>query len=88
MKRAALLLSISIALCSACAARPEVAPARVLGPVPCAAPVAPVLPRIDGDIPLDHPGNVNATLERDSRLRRYISGLRAALNCYDAQVVQ
>ena len=34
---------------------------------------------------LDTPENVATLLERESRLRRYINGLRAALACYDAQ---
>ena len=43
------------------------------------------LPAVDGENLLDTPANVNALLERDSRMRRYIAGLRAALDCYAAQ---
>jgi hypothetical protein len=51
----------------------------------CASPSAPELPPVDGGNPLDDPANVAALLERDARIRRYISGLRAAIACYDAQ---
>jgi hypothetical protein len=51
----------------------------------CASPSAPVLPVVDGGRSFDDAANVAALLERDSRLRRYISGLRAAIACYDAQ---
>jgi hypothetical protein len=51
----------------------------------CASPSAPELPLVDGDRAFDDPANVAALLERDNRLRRYISGLRAAIACYDAQ---
>lgn len=84
MKRAALLLSILTVLCSGCAAHP--APPPVLVPVIlCPAPVAPALPIIDGENMFDTPATVAALLERDSRLRRYIQGLKDALACYLAQ---
>jgi hypothetical protein len=51
----------------------------------CASPAAPALPAVDGARSFDDAANVAALLERDSRLRRYISGLRAAIACYDAQ---
>ncbi|MGE4310277.1 hypothetical protein [Desulfovibrio sp.] len=42
--------------------------------------------KLRGDLPLDHPVNVEAMLIRDARQRRYVNGLNDALNCYDAQV--
>jgi hypothetical protein len=51
----------------------------------CASPSAPALPAVDGGRSFEDAANVAALLERDSRMRRYISGLRAAIACYDAQ---
>jgi hypothetical protein len=59
---------------------------RIISAAPCPAPAAPALPAVNGNTPLDDPTNVAALLERDSRMRRYIQGLRDALDCYDRQV--
>ncbi|MBU4526557.1 MAG: hypothetical protein KUA37_02000 [Desulfomicrobium sp.] len=83
MKRAALLLLVSIALCS-CSARP--APAVVTVSVAeCPAPAAPVPPKLDPALPLDHPANVEALMIRDDAMRSYIQGLRSCLDCYRGQ---
>ena len=82
------LLICLIALGSGCAARqdqPTPAP-QVVTITRCARPAAPVLPRLRGDLPLDHPVNVEAMLTRDARQRRHVNGLNDALDCYDAQV--
>lgn len=83
----ALLICLT-ALGSGCAARQEQpAPTPVVvAATRCARPAAPVLPRLRGDLPLDHPVNVEAMLTRDTRQRRYTNGLLDALDCYDAQV--
>lgn len=89
MRHAALLLTILIVGCSGCARHvtpPAPPPAPVALPLaPCNAPAAPVLPAVDGNSPLDSPANVRALLDRDSLVRRYITGLRAALDCYNEQ---
>jgi hypothetical protein len=86
MRRALLLLIGSIVLCS-CAARP--APLYVTVPVvACPAPIAPELPEINGALPLDGPGNVEALMLRDDLLRGYIGGLRACVECYERQTTQ
>lgn len=89
MRRAAPPLIILIALWSSgCAGRalPPAPPAPVVLPsASCPAPSAPALPAVDGGAMLDSPANVAVLLERESRLRRYIKGLRAALDCYGAQ---
>lgn len=72
--------------CTKYAANPA-PPAPVVMPLaPCPAPAAPALPAVDGETAFDSPGNVRALLDRDSVLRRYIAGLRAALVCYEQQV--
>ena len=90
MRPAIALLICLIALGSGCAARPDQpAPApQVVTATRCARPTSPVLPKLRGDLPLDHPVNVEAMLTRDTRQRRYNSGLLDTLNCYDAQVVE
>lgn len=83
----ALLICLT-ALGSGCAAKqdqPAPAP-QVVTTTRCARPATPVLPRLRGDLPLDHPVNVEAMLTRDTRQRRYANGLNDALDCYDAQV--
>ena len=89
MLRASVLLLCSIGLgsLSGCAATGSVpAPTPVVVTVqPCARPTAPALPQIRGDIPFDHPDQVEALLTRDARLRVYSGGLNDALDCYDAQ---
>lgn len=51
----------------------------------CPRPVFPVLPNIRGDIPFDHPDQVEAILTRDARLRIYVAQCNDALDCYDKQ---
>lgn len=93
MKRAGVLWICSIVLGSAlvcgCARPPAPAPPPMVVTVQhCARPQPPALPTIRSELPFDHPATVEAMLTRDVRLRRYVDGLRAALDCYDAQVSQ
>lgn len=83
----ALLICLTV-LGSGCAAKVESpAPApQVVTTTRCARPVAPVLPKLRGDLPFDHPVNVEIMLTRDTRQRRYSNAQNAALDCYDAQV--
>lgn len=67
-----------------CAVRPPVLPPApiVLHLPDCPEPLTPLLPGIDGVLPLDSPGNVEVLLERDDILRAFVSGLRATIGCY------
>lgn len=87
MTRAALLLIVSIGLCSACAAsRPQAVPGVVVvRPAACPAPQRPELPALDAALPLDHPANVEALLVRDDIMRHYIGGLEATVTCHGEQ---
>lgn len=87
MRRASVLLIFLIALCSGCAVKSDApAPApQVITVTRCARPATPVLPSVRGDVPFDSPTQVETLLTRDARLRLYIAGLNAALDCYDAQ---
>lgn len=76
--------AISIVLCS-CAAQAPSPPPEVLAPAHCPAPDVPLLPQLDPAAPLEGDANLEALLRRDAVLRRYISGLRAALDCWEAQ---
>lgn len=83
MKRAVVLLLVSIALCNGCGRQP---PAPLILKLPdCPAPDAPVLAKLDATEPLDSPENVACLLARDDALRAYIGGLDAALRCYQAR---
>lgn len=82
MKRALVLLTVLIVLCSGCG-RKQAAP-LILNLPACPAPAPPALPLIDGSVPLDAPDNVERLMERDDRIRAYIDGLNAALRCYQA----
>lgn len=82
MKRAFVLLTVLIVLCSGCG-RKQAAP-LILNLPDCPAPASPALPLIDGSVPLDAPDNVERLMERDDRIRAYIDGLNAALRCYQA----
>ncbi|GFM37984.1 lipoprotein [Desulfovibrio psychrotolerans] len=87
-KRAVPLLIILTALGSGCAVRPVpvVPPAPVvLRTVLCPAPVRPVLPSVNGNLPFDAPENLTVLLERDDTYRAYAEGLEAAVECYSAQ---
>lgn len=75
---------ISIVLCS-CAAQAPSPPPVVLAPAYCPAPDVPPLPGLDPSAPLEGDANLEALLRRDAVMRRYISGLRAALDCWEAQ---
>ncbi len=83
MKRAVVLLLVSIALCNGCCRQPS-AP-LILKLPDCPAPDAPVLAKLDATEPLDSPENVARLLARDDALRAYIGGLDAALRCYQAR---
>lgn len=90
MKRALLLLLVSIAACSGCAGhQPEPATMpQVVGATECPAPEAPTLPLLDGASAFDAPANVETLIERDDLLRGYLDSLRAVIDCYRAQVVR
>jgi len=87
MRHASVLLIVSIALGSGCAARQiQVPPApEIVRMEECPCPERPDLPLINGGLPFDHPVNVEAVLERDDVYRAYIQGLEAAIDCYRAQ---
>lgn len=89
MPRAAVLLICLIVLGSlGCARAPAPTPAPMVVSVQrCARPEKPVLPHIRGNVPFDHPAQLEALLTRDARLRVYAAGLNDALDCYDAQAV-
>ena len=79
----ALLIALTVCGLNGCAAREPVTPAPLILNLPdCPAPQAPILPPLDGAVPLDAPRNVTVLMERDDALRQYVSGLRAALHCY------
>ena len=85
MKRAALLLLVLTALCSACATASEPGKVIVVRPVSCPAPQRPELLALDAALPLDHPANIEALMIRDDILRHYIGGLEAAVKCHQEQ---
>lgn len=89
MRRAALCLSLWIALCSCgCSGRPAPTPEPVpviAYPARCARPAKPDLPKLSG-LPLLESREGYARLKlRDTRLRAYVAGLEDALDCYEAQ---
>lgn len=68
------------------ASRPSLpVPPAVLKLPDCPAPARPALPRIDGALPFDAPGNVKVLLERDDLLRGHVQALEDALGCYRRQ---
>ena len=86
MRLASVLLICSIVLCSACAATAPPTPAPVVITAQhCARPAAPALPQIRGALIMDAPEQLAAIVNRDTLMRRYIAGLRDALDCYDKQ---
>ena len=86
MQPARVLLICSIALCSACAATVPPTPAPMVITVQhCARPAAPTLPQMRGTLNMDAPEQLAAMVSRDTLMRRYIAGLRDALDCYDRQ---
>lgn len=84
MRRVPLLPMISLCLLTSCAAKLPCPPLLVKA-MRCPAPSAPALPVLDPDKPLDDPANLAALSERDRLIRRHVFGLRAAVNCYEAQ---
>lgn len=91
MRRAALCLSLWIALCSGgCSGRPAPTPEPspvIVYPARCARPAKPDLPKLAG-LPLLESREGYALLKlRDTRLRAYLAGLEDALDCYEAQAV-
>ncbi len=82
MKLAAALLSALIVLCSACAPKERPVPVAVQLPT-YPTPTAPELAQLDPGKPLDSPGNVEALLERDDSMRRYIDALKTSLRYYE-----
>jgi len=86
MQPARVLLICSIALCSACAANvpPTLAPV-VVSAQHCSRPAPPALPQMRGTLTMDAPEQLAAIVSRDTLMRRYIAGLRDALDCYDRQ---
>ena len=87
MQPARVLLICSIVLCSACAATvpPTPAPVVVVTAQHCARSEAPALPQMRGTLTMDAPEQLAAMVNRDTLMRRYIAGLRDALDCYDRQ---
>ena len=90
MQRAALYLSLWIALCSCgCSGRPAPTPEPapvIVYPARCARPAKPDLLRLSGLSLLEsREGYARLTL-RDQRLRAYVAALQDALNCYEAQI--
>ena len=83
MKHAAVLLLVSIVLCSGCGRQAFLPPLLTLPD--CPAPSVPILPELDAAEPLDSPENIARLLARDDALRAYIGGLDAALRCYQAR---
>lgn len=81
---AAAFLAASLTACGT--VRPSLPPPPVILSLPdCPAPARPALPRIDGALPFDAPGNVAAILERDDTFRQHITALEAALACFRRQ---
>ena len=83
MKRAVVLLGVSIALCSGCGQR-QAAP-LILNLPDCPAPSTPGLPELEAAESLESPANIARLMERDDKIRAYIDGLNAALCCYQAR---
>ena len=91
MIRASVLLFVLIGLCSlgGCAGRQETLsePPLILTYVDCPSPHKPVLPFIDGEVPLDSLRNIEIFLERDDLMRSYIKGLEATVQCYQRRTI-
>lgn len=89
MRRASVLLIVSIALGSlGCSARQALVPPapEIVRMEECPCPERPELPPVNGTLPLDHPENVEALLERDDAYRAYAHGLEASVECYKSQL--
>ncbi len=88
MTRAALLLIVSIGLCSVgCVGTKNISPPPlvIVPVVQCPAPQRPALPDMDAALPLDSPANVERLMIRDDALRGYIHGLESCVECYRRQ---
>jgi hypothetical protein len=80
-----LLLLLLPCLAGCGAARPALpAPPVILNLPDCPAPARPALPRVDGALPFDAPGNVGAFLERDDMLRLHVRALEDTISCFRA----
>lgn len=84
MRHVLLLLIGSIVLCS-CAGKALVQPVVVQQTLECPAPERPQLPAVSGTLPLDHPDNVEALMERDDIMRQYMHALEDCVDCYHRQ---
>lgn len=87
MRHAASCLLTLIVLCSGCVgskAQPIPAPVVVL-PVMCPRPQPPTLPQLAGVNLLESRQGYAILKLRDQKIRDYIKGLNAALDCYDGQ---
>lgn len=88
MRHALVLFLALIAGCSlltGCGARelPTLPPAPLILNLPdCPAPAPPVLPLLNGNLPLDSPENLETLLIRDDAIRAYLWGLEATITCY------
>lgn len=88
-RHAAHCLLILTALCSGCAAPHIQGPSApvVILPVMCPRPAPPSLPKL-GSVNLLESREGYAILKlRDQKIRAYIKGLNAALDCYDGQTI-
>lgn len=88
-RRAAVCLIALTALCSGCAAHETPAPVPepvVIRPVRCPRPELPALPKLGGVSFLESREGYSILKLRDARLRAYLTGLEATLDCYEAQV--
>ncbi|MDD2966755.1 MAG: hypothetical protein PHN64_04590 [Desulfovibrionaceae bacterium] len=86
MKPASALLLALTVLCSACGARQAaISPPLVLALPDCPAPEVPLLPPLEGAVPLDSPQNIDLLMQRDDSIRRYVAGLQASISCYQRQ---
>lgn len=87
MRHAASCLLTLIALCSGCAGQkaPPAPPPVVILPVVCPRPAVPDLPKLAKVDLLESREGYAILKLRDQKMRAYIKGLNAALDCYDGQ---
>lgn len=87
MRHAVSCILTLTALCSGCAPRevpPVPAPIVILS-VLCPRPAPPALPKLAGVNLLESREGYAVLKLRDQKIRDYIKGLNAALDCYDGQ---